>query len=60
MTSQSHLFQPTFGSASSLALVQQSTDNAPLDNNNFPRKAFLEDCQKAGLLDVIAKGGVAP
>lgn len=44
----------------SLAVVQQQTAKAPVANCNFLKQAFLEGCQRAGLLDAIAMGGAAP
>ncbi|MCK9200340.1 MAG: hypothetical protein M0P59_12895 [Gallionella sp.] len=56
------IFQDAHGIAPTayLATVQQQTQNAPVANSNFLKKAFLEGCQSAGLLDVLAKTGVAP
>ncbi|QJB56539.1 hypothetical protein [Pseudodesulfovibrio sp. zrk46] len=36
-----------------LATVQQQTANAPVANSNFLKKAFLEGCQRVGVLDVL-------
>jgi hypothetical protein len=44
----------------SLATVQQQTAKAPVANSNFLKQAFLEGCQRAGLLEAIAAGGGAP
>lgn len=44
----------------SLATFQQQTARAPVANCNFLKLAFLEGCQRAGLLEAIAAGGVAP
>lgn len=41
----------------SLAAVQQQAAKAPVANSNFLRRAFLEGCQRAGLLDAIASTG---
>lgn len=43
----------------SLAAVQQQTVKAPVANSNFLKSAFLEGCQRAGLLDAIAMEGAA-
>jgi hypothetical protein len=39
-----------------LASVQQQAENAPAANSNFLKRAFLEGCQRMGLLDAIAEG----
>lgn len=56
------IFQDAHGitPADYLAAVQQQTQNAPVANSNFLRKAFLEGCQSIGLFDVLAKTGAAP
>jgi hypothetical protein len=43
-----------------LATIQQQTTKAPVANSNFLKLAFLQGCQRASLLDAIAKGGAAP
>jgi hypothetical protein len=43
-----------------LSPCQQQTAKAPVANTNFLKSAFLEGCQRAGLLDVIAEGGATP
>ncbi|MBQ0755233.1 MAG: hypothetical protein KBT87_08220 [Gammaproteobacteria bacterium] len=40
----------------SLTTVQQQTKQGPYANSNFLKMAFLEGCQRAGLLDAIANG----
>lgn len=40
----------------SLATAHQQTEKDPFANSNFLKMAFLEGCQRAGLLDAIAKG----
>lgn len=45
-----------FEATASLATVQQQTEKSPVANSNFLKRAFLEGCHRAGLLDAIAKG----
>lgn len=53
---QIRIFRDVFGIApeASLATVQQQAANAPVANSNFLKKAFLEGCQRIGLLEAIA------
>jgi len=43
-----------------LASIQQLTAKAPVANSNFLKLAFLEGCQRVGLLEAIAMEGAAP
>jgi len=39
----------------SLAIYEQQAYKAPVANNNFLKKAFLEGCERTGLLDHFLK-----
>jgi hypothetical protein len=46
--------------AAFLAVVQQQAKSSPIANGNFLKWAFLEGCQRAGLLEDIANEGAEP
>ncbi len=43
----------------SLATVQQQTAKAPVANSNFLKQAFLEGCQRAGILRILENAQTA-
>jgi len=43
-----------------LNTLERLSARNPFADSNFLKKAFLEGCQRAGLLDVLAKEGAAP
>lgn len=54
---QIRIFRDTHGidPEASLALVRQQTEKAPFANSNFLKRAYLDGCHRAGILNAIAE-----